>query len=62
MVAWVFNLWGAADLVNAPYQALHVGFGPGLFGTTFFIPTLIVPMLLILHGLIFWILLRRPAR
>jgi hypothetical protein len=48
--------------VNAPYQALHVGFGPGLFGTTFFIPTLIVPMLLILHGLIFWILLRRPAR
>ena len=60
VVAWVFNLWGSADLLNAFYQgnsarlALHAG----QLGATYFIPTVFVPLLLITHGLVFRILLR----
>ncbi len=58
VLAWIFNLWGAADLVNAFYQANHAGLLPGQLGATYFIPTLVVPLLLITHGLAFRILLR----
>ena len=59
IIAWIFNFWGAADLVNAFYQANHAGLMAGQLGATYFIPTLIVPLLLITHGLAFRILLRR---
>lgn len=56
--AWIFNVWGAADLLNAFYQGeIHYRLNPGLFGAAFFIPTVIVPPLLVTHGLIFWLLL-----
>jgi hypothetical protein len=57
-VAWIFNIWGAADLFNAFYQANHVGLMAGQLGATYFIPTLIVPLLLITHGLGFRILMQ----
>lgn len=57
-IVWIFNLWGAADLVNAFYQANHAGVLAGQLGATFFIPTFIVPLLLITHGLVFRILLQ----
>ena len=57
-IAWIFNLWGLADLLNAFYQANHAGLVAGQLGATYFIPTLIVPLLLITHGLAFQILLR----
>ena len=57
-IAWIFNLWGLADLLNAFYQANHAGLLAGQLGATFFIPTLIVPLLLITHGLAFRILLQ----
>jgi hypothetical protein len=58
-IVWVFNVWGAADLLNAFYEGLiGVRIGPGLLGAAFFIPTVIVPPLLVMHGLIFWLLLR----
>jgi hypothetical protein len=58
-IVWVFNVWGAADLLYAIYQGqIGVGIGPGSLGAAFFIPTVLVPPLLILHGLIFWLLLR----
>ncbi len=60
--AWIFNLWGTADLLNAFYQANQAGLTPGQLGATYFIPTLIVPLLLITHGLAFRILLRRDLR
>ena len=60
-VAWVFNLWGSADLVNAFYQANHAGLQAGQLGATYFIPTLIVPLLLITHGLAFRILLQHQS-
>ena len=56
--AWIFNLWGSADLINAFYQANHAGLLAGQLGAAFFLPTLIVPLLLITHGLAFRILLQ----
>jgi hypothetical protein len=56
-VAWLFSVWGSGDLLNAFYQANHAGLLAGQLGATFFLPTLIVPLLLITHGLAFRILL-----
>ena len=58
VIAWIFNLWGAADLFNAFYQANHAGATAGQFGAAYFIPALLVPLLLITHGLGLRILLR----
>ena len=57
-LAWIANLWGAADILNAFYQANHAGLLAGQLGATFFLPTLIVPLLLITHALAFRILLQ----
>jgi hypothetical protein len=56
--AWIFNLWGLADILNAFYQANHAGLLAGQLGATFFLPTVVVPLLLITHGLGFRILLQ----
>jgi hypothetical protein len=58
VIAWIFNLWGSADLLNAFYQANNAGLSAGQLGATYFIPTLVVPLLLITHGLAFRILLQ----
>ena len=55
--AWIFSLWGSADLLNAFYQANHAGLLAGQLGAAFFLPTFVVPLLLITHGLAFRILL-----
>ena len=55
---WIFNLWGFADIVNAFYHANHAGLLAGQLGAAFFLPTVIVPLLLITHGLAFRILLQ----
>jgi hypothetical protein len=55
-VAWIFNLWGTVDILNAFYQANHAGLLAGQLGAAFFLPTLVVPLLLITHGLAFRIL------
>ena len=57
VVAWIFNVWGTADLFNAFYQANHAGLMAGQLGAAYFIPTFIVPLLLNTHGLGFRILL-----
>jgi hypothetical protein len=58
LLAWVFNVWGAADLLFAIYQGQRFGIPPGAFGATFYIPTAIVPPLLVTHFLIFRLLVR----
>ena len=55
--AWIFNLWGTVDILNAFYQGNHAGLQAGQLGAAFFLPTLVVPLLLITHGLAFRILL-----
>ena len=58
-IAWLFSLWGSADLFNAFYQANHAGLLAGQLGAAYFIPTFIVPLLLITHALGFRILLQQ---
>jgi hypothetical protein len=61
--AWIFSLWGTADLFNAFYHAAHSGLLAGQLGAAFFLPTLVVPLLVITHGLAFRILLQQqPER
>jgi hypothetical protein len=60
-LVWVFNIWGTADLLYAFYQGNQSGFLPGQLGATFFIPTFIVPLLLVTHGVVFRILLHRDT-
>ena len=58
VTAWIFNIWGTVDLLDAFYQANRAGLLPGQLGAAYFIPTFIVPLLLITHGLTFRILLQ----
>jgi hypothetical protein len=59
LLVWLFNVWGTVDLLFAFYQALFgVQLDPRMLGAAFFIPTAIVPPLLITHGMIFWLLVR----
>ena len=62
VMAWIFNLWGTADLLNAFYQANNAGLAAGQLGATYFVPTLVVPLLLITHGLAFRILLQHQSQ
>jgi hypothetical protein len=58
-LAWLFNIWGFADLGYAVYQGvIGVGITTGALGAAYFIPTVLVPLLLVTHGLIFRLLLR----
>jgi len=60
VVTWVFNTFGAADLLFAFYLGSRVSLpnNPGLLGARYFILTAYVPLLLITHALTFRILLR----
>lgn len=62
VMAWIFNWWGLADLLNAFYQANAAGLVAGQLGAVYFIPTLVVPLLLITHGLVFRILLQHQGQ
>lgn len=58
VMTWIFNIWGAADLLNAFYQGNHAGLQAGQLGALYFIPAFGVPLFLIVHGLVFRILLQ----
>ena len=55
---WIFNVWGAADLLFAFYKGARVNLEPGDLGAGFYIVTAIVPSLLVSHALIFGLLMR----
>lgn len=57
-LVWAFNILGSIDLLHAFYRANEVGLDPGQQGAAYFIPTVLVPLLLITHGLVFRLLLR----
>ncbi|HET6892959.1 MAG TPA: hypothetical protein VFH31_17775 [Pyrinomonadaceae bacterium] len=59
LLVWLFNIWGAADFLLAFYNGFMVNLDPRMLGAAFYIPTVLVPPLLITHGLIFWLLVRR---
>jgi hypothetical protein len=62
-ITWAFNVVGTVDLLNAFYQANRLGVGttPGLQGAAYFIPTVLVPLLLVTHVVVFRILLGTDA-
>lgn len=60
-LVWIFNVWGTVDLLDAFYQANAGGLVPGQLGAAYFLPTAIVPFLLITHGVVFRLLLRRDV-
>jgi len=55
-MVWVFSIVGTVDLLNA---LRHVDIPP-LFGAAWYIPTFLVPLLLVTHYMIF-VRLLRPA-
>ena len=57
-LVWLFNIWGAADFLFAFYQGPRIQIHPGALGAAFFIPTAVVPPLLVTHFLIFRLLVR----
>jgi hypothetical protein len=59
-MSWVFNTFGAVDLLFAFYLGDRISLPdtPGLLGAGYFILTAYVPLLFITHGLVFRILLR----
>ena len=63
-VTWVFNIFGAADLLFAFYLGSRISLPdtPGLLGAGYFILAAYVPLLLITHGLAFRILRRRQSK
>lgn len=60
-MAWIFNIWGLADLLDAFYQANRSGLLAGQLGAAYFLPTVIVPLLLITHMVGFRILLKSQS-
>ena len=60
-VTWLLGVVGSADLLYAYYDALFgVGLPPGAMGAAIYIPTVIVPPLLVAHALMFRVLLATP--
>jgi hypothetical protein len=57
---WIFNVWGAVDLLYGFYKGLRVNLAldPGLLGAGYYLVTAIVPPLLVSHALIFLLLVR----
>jgi hypothetical protein len=60
---WAFNIVGTFDLLRAYSEGGRTGLGlqPGLQGALYFVPTLLVPLLLVTHALIFRLLLHREG-
>jgi hypothetical protein len=57
-LVWLFNIEGSLDLLYAVYKGFR--FVPaGHFGSTFFIPAVIVPALLVTHIMVFALLLNK---
>jgi hypothetical protein len=60
-LVWLFNIWGSIDLVFGFYRALANNLEPSTLGAAYYLPTFLVPALLILHGLVFTVLVGSRA-
>ena len=61
LAVWIFNVWGAVDLLFAFYKGARGDLQPGSLGAAFYIVTAVVPPLLVSHALIFMLLMRTAA-
>jgi hypothetical protein len=64
ILVWAFNIFGSADVLYAFYEGnpVHLDSAPGLQGAAYFIPTVLVPLLLTTHALVFLLLLKHDGR
>jgi hypothetical protein len=60
-LAWVFNIWGFADLLNTVRGVLQVNLPSFYLGPVWFIYTFYAPMVVVSHVMIFWILIRSKS-
>jgi hypothetical protein len=60
-LAWIANVVGTLDLLNAFYQGISRNVGPHL-GSAWYIPTFVVPALYVTHFMIFVMLIKRQHR
>ncbi len=62
VLVWIFNIEGSADLLNALANGLRFNVVNTRLGAAWYIPTYVVPALVVSHIMIFSMLLkRRPA-
>ena len=57
---WIVNVFGLADLLLNVGRAARTG-AIAFLQAAWFGPTFIVPLMVVSHVLIFWVLLRRPS-
>jgi hypothetical protein len=57
-IVWIFNIWGALDLLYAGYIGQRLNVAAGALGAGYYIVTAIAPPLLVSHALIFVLLVR----
>lgn len=55
---WLLSLWGTFDLLHGYYLGMVNNIDAGAFGAAYFLPTFVVPGLLVAHILAFMLLLR----
>lgn len=58
VLVWIFNIVGTIDLLNA---LRHVAVAP-YFGAAWYIPTFLVPLLLVTHFMIFMRLIKKERK
>jgi hypothetical protein len=58
-LVWVFSVWGTIDFLYAYVSGAVLQIEPGSFGAAYYIPTMIVPPLLVTHAVSFAVLLRK---
>lgn len=62
VAVWLFNLVGFVDLGLAAVNAERFKYASHAMGSAYLLPVIVVPALLVTHGLTFWLLVRRaPA-
>jgi hypothetical protein len=61
ILTWAFNVLGSVDLLHAFYEGNRIGLVPGQQGAAYFISTVLVPLLLITHGVVFRLLLKKDT-
>jgi hypothetical protein len=54
----LYTALGATDLINNIYRTIALNIDPTSFGIAYLIVILYVPLLLLMHGFAFWLLLR----
>ena len=58
-LAWIANLWGAADLLNALVLGIRLDASHLELGSFWYVVTFLVPILWVAHVMSFLLLLRR---